>query len=154
MVPSNLAHPETHQKTCPPMPLEVSLPTSVWLHILEWPSTSTPAPPSPLARKQSWPSKGLAGDRQVHPCLEGNVCRPQPWLRTRSSPGTQFLPLSAIVWIQSCPSRDTCRDLTGATYVCAPGKGQLCEDLTADPAVDPRPWTTLLNQVLEAVPYT
>lgn len=52
------------------------------------------------------------------------------------------------------PSQDTSSDLAGVTHVCAPGKGQLSENPTEDPEVDPCPCTMLLYDDLEAVPCT
>lgn len=51
--------------TCSPVPLEVSLPTSVGLQILEWPSDSAPALASP-GQETVLPIQDLAGDKCIY----------------------------------------------------------------------------------------
>lgn len=147
---SSSTHPENDRETYPPMSLEVSLLTLVWLQILQWSCNLALAPPS-LGQGIIPPIQGPVR-RQEHPCLESNVCRHQPWLWTKSSPGTQFLSLSAMVQIQSCPTRDTSSDMSGAlTGNCQ--ESHMSVNLVRTRCLRYLKWIlVLLNKVLKAVP--
>lgn len=150
---------QTHQETCWPVPLKVSLPTSVQLQILQQSSNLAAVPPS-HGQGALLPVQG-PGRRWAHLCLHSKVCRPQPWLWTQSSPGSQFRALSTIIWIQSCLLRNISSDLTRNPPSYPSGyhlsmhlvKGLQSEDPTSDPEVNPCPSATLLNKVLEIVPF-
>lgn len=76
----------------PTCALEVSLPTSVWSQIQEWPSNLAPTPPS-LNQGTVLSTQG-PGRRQEHLCLESNIADLNP-----------DYGLEVALGLSSCPSQ-------------------------------------------------